>query len=159
MANPQPRLDPDLPAPLARFSIRLLAATYEAVLLSALLLIATAAFLAVAGDSTGQPRHLLLQIYLLAVMGAYLVWSWSGGRRTLPMRTWRLRLVTRSGAPPSVRRALVRFLAALATLPPAGLGFLWGLFDPERQFLHDRIAGTRLVRDPPRATQRADPAR
>jgi uncharacterized RDD family membrane protein YckC len=25
-----------------------------------------------------------------------------------------------------------------------GVGFLWALFDRDRQFLHDRIAGTRI---------------
>ena len=29
-----------------------------------------------------------------------------------------------------------------------GIGVLWALFDPERQFLHDRIVGTRLVSVP-----------
>jgi uncharacterized RDD family membrane protein YckC len=27
----------------------------------------------------------------------------------------------------------------------AGLGFAWALFDRDRQFLHDRLAGTALV--------------
>ena len=26
-----------------------------------------------------------------------------------------------------------------------GLNFLWAFVDPERQFLHDRLAGTRIV--------------
>jgi uncharacterized RDD family membrane protein YckC len=30
-------------------------------------------------------------------------------------------------------------------LAAAGAGFLWALFDPERRFLHDRLAGTALV--------------
>jgi len=29
----------------------------------------------------------------------------------------------------------------------AGFNFLWAAVDPDRQFLHDRIAGTRIVRD------------
>ncbi|HNL22615.1 MAG TPA: RDD family protein, partial [Rhodocyclaceae bacterium] len=31
-----------------------------------------------------------------------------------------------------------------------GAGFLWALVDSERQFLHDRIAGTRIVLEPRR---------
>jgi hypothetical protein len=27
---------------------------------------------------------------------------------------------------------------------PTGISLLWALFDRERQFLHDRLAGTRL---------------
>jgi uncharacterized RDD family membrane protein YckC len=55
------------------------------------------------------------------------------------MKTWRIRLV---GVTP--RKALFRFLYALI-LVPTGISLLWALFDRDRQFLHDRLAGTRLV--------------
>jgi uncharacterized RDD family membrane protein YckC len=42
------------------------------------------------------------------------------------------------------RKALLRFLLALL-LVPTGISILWSLFDRDRQFLHDRLAGTRLV--------------
>ena len=32
-------------------------------------------------------------------------------------------------------------------LVPLAINFLWAGVDPERQFLHDRIAGTRILRD------------
>jgi uncharacterized RDD family membrane protein YckC len=56
------------------------------------------------------------------------------------MKAWRIRLV---GVTP--RRALARFVLALV-LVPTGIGILWALFDRDRQFLQDRLAGTRLVR-------------
>lgn len=126
---------------------RLLALVYETLLLAALLLVATAVFVAIAGDSRSQPLRSVLQCYLLAVAGAYFVWNWTGGRRTLPMRTWRMHLADRLGRPLDPRRAVIRYLAAVVGLGLFGTGILWALFDPERQFLHDRIAGTRLVRD------------
>jgi uncharacterized RDD family membrane protein YckC len=43
-------------------------------------------------------------------------------------------------------KALLRFLFALV-LVPTGASILWALFDREGQFLHDRLAGTRLVLD------------
>ncbi|MGH8664178.1 MAG: RDD family protein [Burkholderiales bacterium] len=129
--------------------IRLLAAVYEALLLAALLMPATAIFIAIAGDAREQPLHIVLQIYLLAISAAYFVWSWTGGRRTLPMRTWRLRLVDRRGAPPSAGVALARFLIAAATWPLGALPLWWAFFDRERHFLHDRAVGTRLLREPP----------
>ena len=122
--------------------------SYEALLLAALVLVATALFVAVVGDSRVQPWRTVLQLYVVVTAGIYFVWSWTGGRRTLPMRTWRLRLVNRGGQPPSVRIALVRFLVALLALPLAGAAAWWALVDRERLFLHDRIAGTRLVREP-----------
>ena len=132
----------------ARLRTRLLSLVYEALILAALLLVATAAFTAVAGDSRVQPQRTLLQFYLLAVSAVYFVGSWTGGRRTLPMRTWRMRLVDPLGQPPPIRTALVRYLAALAGYSLGGLSIWWTIFDREHAFLHDRIARTRLVLDP-----------
>ena len=100
-------------------------------------------------------------------MALYFVWSWTGGRRTLPMKTWHLRVTTANGTPLTGKTALLRYLAAwigpaLALIGYAILrdfshggwalwllafNFLWAWGDPDRQFLHDRIAGTRLVSD------------
>ena len=126
---------------------RILSMTYEAVLLTGLLVIATAIFTAVFGDSRGQPLRTVLQLCLLLIAGIYLVWSWTGERRTLPMRTWRMRLVDRRGHCPNLRRAITRYLVAVLGIAACGVGLLWALIDPERQFLHDRIAGTRLALD------------
>ncbi len=102
---------------------------------------------------------------LFAACGAYCIGLWSGGRRTLPMKTWRLTLATATGHAVTSRRAAWRFVAwwigpalALAVymaLQPLGFGrwalpllavnYAWALFDRERQFLHDRLAGTRLI--------------
>jgi uncharacterized RDD family membrane protein YckC len=101
------------------------------------------------------------------VAGIYFVWSWTGGRRTLPMQTWRIALVLSDQRPVDARTAVIRYLAAwigpLASLVAyealapgtsaaqalwlATLNYLWPIVDPERQFLHDRIAGTRIVMD------------
>ena len=137
--------------PRASLRVRLLSMSYEALLLVAIELIATALFVAVVGDSRMQPWRALLQVYLVAVAGIYFVWSWTDGRRTLPMRTWRLRLVNRAGEPPNVRSALVRFLVALLALPLGAAAAWWALIDREGLFLHDRVAGTRLVREPARS--------
>jgi len=111
------------------------------------------------------PQRVALFCLTFAALAAYFVWCWSNGRRTLAMKTWRLRLVTVEGAPVVPKTALQRFLAAwigpalaiaaYAALFHAGLGayagwlvafnFLWAFIDRDRQFLHDRIARTRLV--------------
>jgi len=132
----------------ARLRTRLLSLVYETLILAALLLIATAAFTAIVGDSRAQPERTLLQLYLLTISAAYCIWSWTGGRRTLPMRTWRMRLVDTTGEAPRVRTALVRYLAALAGYSLGGISIWWALVDREHAFLHDRLARTRLVLDP-----------
>lgn len=139
------------PARAVRIRVRLLAMVYEVLILAAVLFVATGMFTLAFGDSRQQPLHLILQVYLLSVAGCYFVASWTGGRRTLPMRTWRLHLEDPTGAPPDVRRALVRYVAAVVGLGLGGIAILWALFDRDRQFLHDRIAGTRIVADTPPA--------
>ncbi|MGD9953077.1 MAG: RDD family protein [Burkholderiales bacterium] len=119
---------------------RLASMLYEAVLLFAVAFFAGFAF---HFASRGAPlegwlRH-AHQLFVAAMLAAYFLWCWLRGGQTLAMKTWRVRLV---GVTP--RRALLRFMLALV-LVPTGLSILWVLFDRERQFLHDRLAGTRLV--------------
>lgn len=133
--------------PLASLRVRLISMIYEGLIITAVLFAATAIFSIAFPDSQAEPLRTALRAYLLVVAGSYFVWSWTGGRRTLPMRTWRLSIVDKSGAPPSLARATIRYLVAAATIPLVGVGLLWVVVDRERAFLHDRVAGTRLVRD------------
>ena len=161
------------PATLPR---RLGALVYEALLVTALVLVAGFVLTPLVSPATGSARVLQLPsaagraLSFAGIFGtamAYCVWSWSSGRRTLPMKTWRLRLVTVGGLPVARGRAALRYLAcwvgptlavlAYLVLRPTGLGahaawlvafnFLWALIDPDRQFLHDRLGGTRIVDD------------
>jgi uncharacterized RDD family membrane protein YckC len=62
------------------------------------------------------------------------------------MKTWELRLVSADGGPISVQRATLRYLLACLSVGLAGAGLAWAAFDRDGQFLHDRLAGTRIVR-------------
>jgi uncharacterized RDD family membrane protein YckC len=42
-------------------------------------------------------------------------------------------------------RAVHRYVLAVLGLVALGLGFAWALVDRDRQFLHDRLAGTAIV--------------
>ena len=95
---------------------RLASALYDLLLLGALILIATFPFLAAVGDATTGWRRHLLQLWVLGVAAAYFAWFWTHGGQTLPMKTWRLRLVRGDGAPVSTLRALHRYLLALLGL-------------------------------------------
>jgi hypothetical protein len=120
---------------------RLACLAYEAVLLFAVAFFAAWLFYFASGgrDTTaGWPRH-VLQGLIVLFFAAYFLWCWLRGGQTLPMRAWRIRL---TGVTPP--RALLR-LALATVLVPTGIGIVWALFDAERQFLHDRLAGTRLV--------------
>lgn len=156
---------PDLQAPSLRR--RMACWLYEGMLLFAVVFIGGWLF-----STLGQMRDAmdarrpLFQGFLFLLFAIYFGWFWSRGQ-TLAMKTWDIRLVDRQGRPVSQARALGRyvlswlwFLPPLAVLAPFRLGageiaviligwvLVWALlsrFHPQRQFLHDALAGTRLV--------------
>lgn len=84
-----------------------------------------------------------MDFYWVVAAGFYLTWFWGAGGQTLAMKTWRIRLVDAAGGPISRAQAWKRYFLALVSL---GFCYLWAFADRDRQFLHDRLAGTRLVR-------------
>ena len=130
-------------APLAR---RLISLIYEALLLAALLWCSALLYRVIESAMGATHVRSFFQIYLVALTCAYFVWQWTHGGQTLPMKTWRVRVTSARGEPVSTRVALTRYAVALCGTLAFGANFLWALVDRERQFLHDRIAGTRIVR-------------
>jgi uncharacterized RDD family membrane protein YckC len=137
---------PALPSlPLASLRTRLMSLIYECMLVFAVLFVASYLFLSLARDAqAGWPRT-IFQIYLLSVCGAYFIFCWTRSGQTLPMKTWRLQVVSQRGHPLSAGRASLRYLLAVPGML-SGFSLLWAPFDRDRQFLHDRLAGTRIVR-------------
>jgi uncharacterized RDD family membrane protein YckC len=164
-------------APAPRLRRRLASLLYESVLLFGVIFIPAYLYSALV-RYRGDPESLLrtgFQLTVVAALGLYFLWCWRRGGQTLPMKTWRFRLIGHDGEPPSLARCLGRYACAWIG-PLAGLGvykalvlmtgygllsfsfaaftfalpfflvnFLWALADRDRQFLHDRLAGTRLV--------------
>ena len=157
------------PAPL--LARRMACFAYEATLLFGLALIPGvlgAFFFAQTGQRHPLQSEAALRVYALILYGVYFVWLWSTRGQTLAMQTWKIRVVTADGNRLSQSRALARYAACCcawfgpATLiaaalhwPPArSLGAiaagiagyaLLALVEPDRQFWHDRLCGTRLV--------------
>ncbi len=139
---------------------------YEGMLLFGVVFIAGYLF-----SALSQTRHAMdnrpgLQAFVFLVLGIYFTWFWHRGQ-TLAMKTWHIRVVDTLGRPLTQSRALGRYLASwLWFLPPIVLTWplhlpalevavltlgwvaIWALlsrFHPQRQFLHDALAGTRLI--------------
>lgn len=125
-------------------------------------------------DFLTQSRHALMlrearQVVLFMAIGLYYLLSWRKTGQTLPMLTWSIRLQMPNGSKLSWPRAFYRYVlmwilplifALIIYLLAAYTGyystnllivfapftvFIWTWFDPEQQFLHDRLAGTRIV--------------
>jgi len=123
---------------------RLAALAYEAILVSAILFISGYLFVALAGRTPQGMQRWLFYGYLLGVCGAYFVFCWARSGQTLAQKSWGLRVVATDGSLLSWRKASVRYLLAVASVG-SGIGLLWAMIDPQHQFLHDRLAGSRLV--------------
>lgn len=88
----------------------------------------------------------IVQLHFFLVLMAYFCWFWLHGGQTLAMRTWKVRIVSAIGQTPlSKQQAVVRYIAAWPSILLFGLGIIWMLFDRDRQFLHDRLAGTEIT--------------
>jgi uncharacterized RDD family membrane protein YckC len=130
---------------------RLAAMVYELLLVTAVVFVASFIVLPFVGElKTAWQRH-FFQVWILLVLFVYFAAFWLRSGQTLAMKTWRIRLVNREGGRISRRQAAGRFILALLGLMLGGAGFFWALFDRDRQFLHDRLMGTRLVRVPRKA--------
>lgn len=159
-----------VPPPMAAGLWRRMACfVYEGVLLFGVLMAAGLVY----GLLTRQTHALIgtlgLQVFVFAVLGVYFVGFWTRGGQTLAMQTWQIRLLTTQGRPVSWPRGLARyllswlwFMPALVALWASGLkgglpvfsALLAGVcayaalswLHPQRQFWHDAVCGTCLVR-------------
>lgn len=164
-ASPAATAGFNYPNRLRRFACMM----YEGVLLFGVVFIAGYAF-----DTLTQSRDAMMlrhvrQFILFLAIGVYFVLSWHRRGQTLPMKTWNVRLTDANGQRPTVCRLILRYvllwpipllcmLAIYATARATGYLaadllmlftpfslFIWTWFDPQKQFLHDRLLGTRLI--------------
>ena len=128
---------------------RIAAIAYDSLLVAALLFLATIPFVALrGGEAVEIGDNMVYRVVLVLVVYAFFVGFWTGPGRTLGMQSWGLQLETMDGKRPTLAAASIRFLAALLSWAPAGLGFLWQLWDRDGLTWHDRISGTRIVHYP-----------
>ncbi len=154
---------------------RLACFVYEGVLLFGVVMIAGLLYSVLTEQRHALQGRLGMMVFLAFVFGLYFVYFWTRSGQTLAMLTWHIRLVTATGQPVGVLRALARyllawlwFLPALAAVHFSGLTGGWTAFGavlagvlayaalarlhPNRQYWHDAVCGTRLItwRPPPR---------
>lgn len=122
---------------------------YDILLVLALVIMTTYLFIALnGGEAIETDENLEFQLVLALVIFVFYVGFWVRPGRTLGMQAWRLQLEARDGGEVGLGDASIRFFAALLSVAPAGLGFLWSLWDKERLTWHDRISKTRIVHYP-----------
>lgn len=105
-----------------------------------------------------MPSIPVLRVYIFLGLALYFIWHWHAKRQTLAMRTWHLRIVTADGSNPTLARLAWRYVLAWSSIGLAGIGIVWALLDREGLFLHDRLAGTRIIFVPPTTASNPPPA-
>lgn len=95
-----------------------------------------------------SPTAPLLLSWLLPALLTLICWVVLGGTPGKLLMGCEL-VDIQSGGPPGLVQALLRYLGYGLSALPLGLGFLWILWDPRKQGFHDKLAGTRVIREDP----------
>lgn len=119
---------------------------YEALTVVAVIIVGLLLPHAILGMAAGLVASArLLVTHLILLLLIYFAWQWMNGGQTLAMKTWKIILVTENGSPIRPAQAVFRFAIAFLGFVFGGIGFLWALIDRDHCYLHDRVAGTRLI--------------
>jgi uncharacterized RDD family membrane protein YckC len=133
----------------APVSARITAATIDLLILAAIDVVVVYFTMQICGltfeDVSILPRGPLLA-FLLVQNGGYLV-AFTAGGQTLGKMAAGIKVVAATeDTPLDLGHSLLRTLVWAMLAVPAGLGFLSALFNDDHRGLHDRFAGTRVVR-------------
>jgi uncharacterized RDD family membrane protein YckC len=123
---------------------RLGAALYDSLLVMALMAFGTVPAVVIRGGEAVDPGSITYKLAMLAIAWLFFAIFWSRYGRTLGLQSWRMRIETFEGSQPTFAAASIRFFAAILSWLPAGLGFWWALWDPDKLAWHDRLSRTRL---------------
>jgi uncharacterized RDD family membrane protein YckC len=147
---------------------RLICMVYEAFLLTAVEALAIFIYLFVTRNQHSPTIDHGRNALFFLVAAAYFIHAWTGSGHTLAMKTWRIKVVKLGYKTVPFRAAAIRYLMAWGWFLPAIVAcyaFGWkssgqvgtaiavgivawaltALFDKDGQFLHDRVAGTRMI--------------
>jgi uncharacterized RDD family membrane protein YckC len=135
-AAPQPMAQPGASGPRANFGQRLVAYLIDLIILA----VPYGILLAILDPTVAYLITLVVGIAYFA----YFEGSASGqtpGKKVLKIRV----LDFNTGGPIGMGRALIRYIARIVSGIPCALGYLWMLWDREKQTWHDKLATTVVV--------------
>jgi uncharacterized RDD family membrane protein YckC len=145
--------DANTPVPAvapARPAARLASALIDMMLLGAIDAAVLYLTLAIAGLSFADVRvipTIPMAAFLLLLNGGYLVGFTAANGQTIGKMLTNIRVVGRDGGRVDVAGAVVRATGVLLSLIPLGLPYVVVFASPHRRALHDRLAGTRVVKN------------
>ncbi len=126
---------------------RRLGAIFYDVLILLTILILTSIIISIPFNIT--PSHPLFFVYqgcIYSISFLFYGWFWTHGGQTIGMKTWKFKITSIDGNQISWLKALVRYLVAIISWLPLGLGFIWSMFDHKKRTWHDIASRTQLTR-------------
>ena len=137
--------------PNASLIRRSAAMTYDALLILAIMMLAT---LPLSAIDPGNGNIGMISVpwirfvyrtflfYLIFVF-YYVFWRIKG--QTLGMQVWKIKTVDDSGEIMSPGQCIIRFALATPSMALMLLGYLWALFDRDRLTIYDRLSHSRVI--------------
>ena len=119
------------------FLLRLVAYLIDAVILAAIYLV-----LGVVGVGQTTATVILVVVAIVYVIG---MWTLAGGQTVGKMLVG-IKVVSTDGSPITIGKAVLRYIGYIVSSLIVCLGFLWVIWDADKQGWHDKIAGTYVVK-------------
>lgn len=146
---------PFQPYPHAHLVRRLGALLYDSLLVAAIAMLVATLWTTIWYQSTGEAQlpehgvwHAVYQSSMVLACFLFYGGFWIHGGQTLGMRAWKIRVQQHNGQLITWQQALRRFLGAIFSALPLGLGYWWWLVDRSRMTWHDHFSNTVVVQLP-----------
>jgi uncharacterized RDD family membrane protein YckC len=133
------------------FTRRLLATVYDGLLLVFLTFLVACAFgiiglfVQMYNPNEPLPMDRIIILSSLVLSALYYIGMWATSGQTIGKTATGMRIVSVDGSRLTWGKAIIRYLGYIISGVLLSLGFLWIVFDPRRQGLHDKLAGTLVV--------------
>jgi len=138
-------------APKAGFWIRFAAYFIDGLIVGIPGIILLAIVGGFSSSSNGQVSGAAVFVYLLWLIASvgYFIYFWTRpAGQTLGMKMVNIRVVKTDGSPITIGTAVARYIGMILNSIIFGLpiGWLWAVWDPNKQGWHDKIAGTYVIK-------------
>lgn len=139
----------------AGFGVRFLASLIDGIIIGLANTAINFMLKAILGDGAGS----LSMILNLALSIAYYVWYQNKNGQTIGKKAMNIKVVTYEGKTPTMFAFFLRdIVGKIVSTITLFIGYLMVLWDPKKQSLHDKIAGTYVIRVGTAAVQQVQQA-
>lgn len=139
----------------AGFGVRFLASLIDGIIIGLANTAINFMLKAILGDGAGS----LSMILNLALSVAYYVWYQNKNGQTIGKKAMNIKVVTYEGKTPTMFAFFLRdIVGKIVSTITLFIGYLMVLWDPKKQSLHDKIAGTYVIRVGTAAVQQVQQA-